>query len=83
MPPTLDEDPELTARVLRKTVPDRIERIMTLRLGSFDWKCPQHIMQRFSADELRSALRPVRTQLAELEAANVRKRERLHAAGLS
>lgn len=79
----LDEDPELTARVLGGLMPDPVERIVTLRLESFDWNCPQYIVRRFSADELDGALQPVRSRLAELEAENLRMRERLRAAGLS
>lgn len=73
----LDEDAELTAKVLAGASPGRTERIITLRLESFDWNCPQYIVPRFTAEELEEALRPVRERLAALEVENQALKDRL------
>lgn len=52
----LDEDPELTRKVLGGAATGRAERIMTLSIESFDWNCPQYIVPRFTADEIEGAL---------------------------
>lgn len=73
---SLDADPALTAAVLDGTT-GRAERIVRLRLQSFDWNCPQHIVPRYTQEQLEDGLRPVRVRLAELEAENARLREQL------
>ena len=66
----LDADQSLTDLV---TIPDyraKLERIVLLRLETFDWNCPQHITPRFTQQEIDGALSPLRERLAELEAEN-------------
>jgi uncharacterized protein len=73
----LDADLALTELV---TVPDytaKLERIFRLRLGSFDWNCPQHITPRFTEQEVADAVRPLRDRLAQLETENAELRARL------
>ena len=77
----LDEDPELTQKVLGDGPPVRAERIITLQLESFDWNCPQYIVPRFTADEIEGTLQPIRVRLAALEAENEALKERLGQAG--
>jgi predicted pyridoxine 5'-phosphate oxidase superfamily flavin-nucleotide-binding protein len=48
------------------------ERAMILHIEAFDWNCPKHITQRFTQDEVASALVPLRDQLISLEARNKR-----------
>lgn len=72
----LDDDPELTRKVLGDAATGRAERIMTLSLESFDWNCPQYIVPRFTIDELEGAIAPLRARLAELEAENQSLRQR-------
>jgi predicted pyridoxine 5'-phosphate oxidase superfamily flavin-nucleotide-binding protein len=76
----LDDDPELTALV---TVPEykaKLERIFRLRLETFDWNCQQHIVPRFTEQEIDEAVRPLRERLAQLESENAALRARLGAA---
>src|ERR1700744_3798083 len=48
----------------RSAVP---ERAITIQIDAFDWNCPQHITQRFTADEIRAFL-PL-DELAKIKAA--------------
>ena len=50
----------------------RIERVATLEVEAFDWNCPQHITQRFTAAQVAAATAPLRERIAELEAEVVR-----------
>jgi predicted pyridoxine 5'-phosphate oxidase superfamily flavin-nucleotide-binding protein len=45
-----------------------IERIAIIEVVGFDWNCPQHIVQRFSADEVDAITRPLEARIATLEA---------------
>ena len=76
---TLGQDPELEAKLSLVDYDAKPERIMLLRLEAYDWNCPRHITQRFSAAELESALRPVRVHVERLEAENKQLRSELAA----
>jgi hypothetical protein len=45
----------------------RIERVILLRIEAFDWNCPQHITQRFTAEDLSPVLGRLQARIAELE----------------
>lgn len=77
---TLDENVELTRRVLGEAAPGRTERIITLQLENYDWNCPQYIVPRFTSEENEAILGPVRSRLAELEAENETLRQQIDAA---
>jgi predicted pyridoxine 5'-phosphate oxidase superfamily flavin-nucleotide-binding protein len=70
-------DPELAARLTLPGYPAKPERAFLLHLQAFDWNCPQHITPRFTEQEIDSALAPVRSHIARLEAENKDLRERL------
>ena len=56
---------ELTpARALR----GKVERLFLINVLSFDWNCPQYITPRFTEEEVRVAISPLRQRIAELEA---------------
>jgi hypothetical protein len=77
----LDADPALTALV---TVPDykaRLERIFVLRLESFDWNCPQHIVPRYTEQQVVEAVGSLRERLGTLEAENAALRAQLAGRG--
>ncbi|MBC9033693.1 pyridoxamine 5'-phosphate oxidase family protein [Sphingomonas sp. JC676] len=77
----LEDDPELAALV---TVPEykaKLERVLRLRLESFDWNCPQHITPRFTEAEIDAAVQPLRKRLALLESENAKLRAELSATG--
>jgi predicted pyridoxine 5'-phosphate oxidase superfamily flavin-nucleotide-binding protein len=52
-----------------------IERVYVIRIEAFDWNCPQHITQRFTAEQVKEALAPLERRLEELELENQKLRE--------
>ena len=50
--------------------PAVIERGLVLEVEGVDWNCPQHIVPRYTEDEIAEATRPLRERLAALEAEN-------------
>jgi len=73
-----DAPPELVFDVELPDYPARAERVIAIGVEAFDWNCPQHITPRFTEDEVRSAVAPLREQIAALEAQLVQaRRERL------
>jgi predicted pyridoxine 5'-phosphate oxidase superfamily flavin-nucleotide-binding protein len=53
------------------------ERVYVIRVEAFDWNCPQHIIPRFTEEEIRDVLEPVEKQLQELQEDNKRLRSQL------
>ena len=45
----------------------RPERMMVLNIEAYDWNCPQHIIPRYSADEIEQAFAPQRNSMMKLE----------------
>lgn len=39
-----------------------------LRLQAFDWNCPQHITPRYTQEQVRTVVDPLRARVAQLEA---------------
>ena len=62
----LSEDPDLIAR-LAPTAEGKVERALVVRVEAFDWNCPQHIVPRYTAEEIEAAVAPLRARLRELE----------------
>jgi hypothetical protein len=63
-----DADPAILEKL---SVPDykaKVERGFIIAVEAFDWNCPQHITQRFTAAEVDSAILPLKMRLTELEA---------------
>lgn len=73
----LDADQELTELVSDTTYKGRAERIFRLRLEAFDWNCPQHIIPRYTEQQVEQAVAPLREQLQRLETENATLRGRL------
>jgi predicted pyridoxine 5'-phosphate oxidase superfamily flavin-nucleotide-binding protein len=73
----LNLDPELATRLPLRGYPAKPERAFLLHLQAFDWNCPQHITPRFTEQEIDSALAPVRSYIARLEAENKELQTRL------
>jgi len=70
----LDVDTALTRQVL-EGVRGKPERIIRLRLQTFDWNCPQHITPRYTEAELAETLAPLQALLSDLMAENALLRE--------
>lgn len=73
----LDADPALTELVTDIGYKAKLERILRLRLETFDWNCSQHITPRFSELQIAEAIRPIRERLAQLESENAALRDQL------
>jgi predicted pyridoxine 5'-phosphate oxidase superfamily flavin-nucleotide-binding protein len=52
----------------------RVERGFLIKVEGFDWNCPQHIVERYTLDEMRAMTAPLTARIAELEAELVRLR---------
>ncbi|MFN3258996.1 MAG: pyridoxamine 5'-phosphate oxidase family protein [Pikeienuella sp.] len=63
------EDPALVAR-LHAGGKGKPERAVLIDVAGFDWNCPQHIPQRFTAEELQPVLGEMQARIARLEAEN-------------
>ncbi|MGB7102196.1 MAG: pyridoxamine 5'-phosphate oxidase family protein [Xanthobacteraceae bacterium] len=63
-------DGELAARLSLPGYKGKPERAFLLHLETFDWNCPQHITPRFTIEEIETAVSPLRSRIAELEAEN-------------
>jgi predicted pyridoxine 5'-phosphate oxidase superfamily flavin-nucleotide-binding protein len=62
------EHPEMVAKVLQSGFKEsQIERIFTIDVLSYDWNCPQFITPRYTAEEVETAVEPLRLRIAELE----------------
>ena len=60
-------DPQAT-RLLEPGYRARPQRILTIKVGGFDWNCPQHIPVRIDAEDVQRALAERDARIAELEA---------------
>ena len=45
----------------------RPERMMILNIEAYDWNCPQHIIPRYTAEEIEQAFVPQRNRMTKLE----------------
>jgi uncharacterized protein len=66
----LDAASDLASRLALPRYRGKPERAFLLRLETFDWNCPQHITPRFTAAEIETAVSPLHTRIAALEAEN-------------
>ena len=54
-----------------------VESVYVIEVEAFDWNCQQHIVPRFTAEQIEQALVPVEERLRELEQENQSLREQL------
>ena len=59
------------------------ERVYVIRIEAFDWNCQQHIIPRFTEEEIRSVLEPVERQMQDLVRDNESLRKQLAQVGAS
>ena len=64
----VDDDPALTAAMMPKGYKARPEQVILFRISAWDTNCPQHIPQKFDADDVAQALATRDARIAELEA---------------
>jgi predicted pyridoxine 5'-phosphate oxidase superfamily flavin-nucleotide-binding protein len=66
-PITKDDDPATFARVVDGREPTKVERVMVLEVEGIDWNCPQHIVPRYTEEEVREGARPLLARIEALE----------------
>jgi uncharacterized protein len=54
-----------------------IERVFVIHVEAFDWNCQQHIIPRFTQDEIRDALEPIEKRMHDLEQENEKLRREI------
>jgi predicted pyridoxine 5'-phosphate oxidase superfamily flavin-nucleotide-binding protein len=47
-----------------------VERVFVIHLEAFDWNCPQHIVPRYTEEEIREAVAPLEKRVKKLEEEN-------------
>lgn len=62
------EHPELAEQLAPAGLHDKVERLFLVDIVSFDWNCPQYITPRFTAEEVKNFVAPLKARIAELEA---------------
>lgn len=78
----LNENPELLTSLELGEYKYRPERMMVFHIEAYDWNCPQHIVPRFTVDEIQSALKPELAKIEKLKKENKKLKEKLDQAGL-
>ena len=73
----LDGASDLASRLALPGYRGKPERAFLLHLETFDWNCPQHITPRFTVAEIETAVSPLHTRIAALEAENRALRARI------
>ena len=53
------------------------ERVYLIQIEAFDWNCQQHIIPRYTEEEIRDVLEPVEKQMQELQRENEELRKKL------
>lgn len=63
------QHPELVAQLAEAEDRRQVERLFFVDVVSYDWNCPKYITPRYTAEEVETAVAPLRQRIAELEAA--------------
>lgn len=64
----VEDDPKLVAELMPEEYDARAERAFLIHVTAWDANCPQHIPQRFDAEDVAAALRERDERIAVLEA---------------
>jgi predicted pyridoxine 5'-phosphate oxidase superfamily flavin-nucleotide-binding protein len=56
-----------------------VERVYIITVEAFDWNCPQHIVRRYTEEQIRHVLEPFERRVQELEAENAELKRKLAA----
>ncbi|BDC49253.1 phosphatase [Bryobacterales bacterium F-183] len=54
-----------------------VERAYVITVEALDWNCPQHIVRRYTEEQIRHVLEPIERRLQDLEAENAELRRKL------
>ena len=66
----VDDDPALLAQFADPSYDARVERVIVITVTAWDINCPQHIVPRYSDDEIASTLNQLRERISQLEREN-------------
>jgi uncharacterized protein len=58
------EDPDLVAQNAQPELIKITERIVRIRIVSYDWNCPKYITPRFTAAEVNELVAPLQARIA-------------------
>ncbi|MES2437778.1 MAG: pyridoxamine 5'-phosphate oxidase family protein [Verrucomicrobiota bacterium] len=61
------DHPDIVSQITSPELMKITERIVRIRIVSFDWNCPKYITPRYTAAEVQEAVAPLRQRIAELE----------------
>lgn len=61
------QQPELVAQLAEPETRGIVERLFLIEVVSFDWNCPKYITPRYTEEEVREAVAPLKQRIAELE----------------
>ncbi|MDB5580865.1 MAG: hypothetical protein JWR80_6041 [Bradyrhizobium sp.] len=64
----VNDDPALLASLMPRGYKARPEQVIVFKISAWDTNCPQHIPQKFDADDVAAALAARDGRIAELEA---------------
>ena len=64
----LKDNPELYDVLDLKEYKFRPERMLVFHMEAYDWNCPQHIIPRYTVDEINDAFLPQQEYITKLEA---------------
>jgi predicted pyridoxine 5'-phosphate oxidase superfamily flavin-nucleotide-binding protein len=64
----VDDDPALLQSLMPQGYKARPEQVILFKISAWDTNCPQHIPQKFDADDVAAALAARDARIAELEA---------------
>ena len=66
----VEDDPTLLQRVADTEYKVRPQRVLLFRVEAWDVNCPQHIRQRFTAEEMEGVVQKLQDRIADLEQEN-------------
>lgn len=64
------DSPDLLRKLVVPGYQARVERGFVLKVEGFDWNCPQHIVPRFTEEEIRASTAPLLVRIEALESEN-------------
>ena len=62
------QNPELVRQLSEPDAHRIVERLFFIEAVSFDWNCPKYVTPRYTIEEVRTLVAPLKARVAELEA---------------
>ena len=61
------DHPELVSQAAASELAKNVERVVRIRVVGFDWNCPKFITPRYTAEEVQTAMEPMKARIRQLE----------------